>query len=160
MATPARQDLIDFVVHEAHLLDTRRLDAWNALFAPDGLYWVPLREDQTDGLNEASHLYEDALLRTLRIERLKNPRAFSQQPPSRCLHVLQQPVVETLDADAGRFMLRTPFHYTEARGGELLFLVGTARHRLVLHEGALRIAEKRVDLLNADAPLPMVQLFL
>lgn len=154
------QALIDFVVHEAHLLDQGDFDTWNTLFTPDGLYWLPLHAAQQDGLNEASYLYEDQLLRTLRIQRLKNPRAFSQQPPSRCLHVLQTPVVEQADDAQGRFVLRTPFHYTESRGGELLFLVGTARHHLVLHDGALRIALKRVDLLNAGAALPMVQLFI
>lgn len=154
------QALIDFVVHEAHLLDERELDTWNALFAPEGLYWVPLRPGQTDGLNEASYLYEDALLRDLRIQRLKSPRAFSQQPPSRCLHVLQTPVVEQADDVQGTYRLRTPFHYTESRGDDLLFLVGTARHHLVVHDGALRMALKRVDLLNAGAALPMVQLFI
>ena len=76
-----RQVLIDFVVNEAHLLDTRRYEEWNALFTDDAFYWVPLVPDQEDGLNHTSHLYEDKLLRELRIERLKSPRAFSQQPP-------------------------------------------------------------------------------
>ncbi len=164
MTTTARfscQDLIDFVVHEAQLLDSRRFDAWNALFAPEGIYWIPLRgEQQQDGLNEASYLYEDKLLRELRVERLKSPRAFSQQPPSRCQHVLQTPVVEQFDAAQGRYVLRTPFHYAEARGGEVQYLVGTARHHLCERDGALRIELKRVDLLNADSPLPMVQLFI
>lgn len=163
MTSPApitRQDLIDFVVNEAQLLDTRQYDAWNALFAPEAIYWVPLSAEQPDGVQHVSHLYEDELLRRLRIERLRSPRAFSQQPPSRCQHVLQTPVVEQFDLDAGCFATRTPFHYAEARDGEVTMLVGTARHRLVRHEGALKIALKRVDLLNADAPLPAVQLFI
>lgn len=156
----SRQDLIDFVVHEAWLLDGRQFEDWNALFAPDGIYWIPLTPQQQDGLNEVSHMFEDKLLRDLRIERLKSPRAFSQQPPSRCQHVLQTPVVVQCDDAAGRYTLRTAFHYAEARAGEVLHLVGTATHTLCTVEGALRIACKRVDLLNADAPLPMVQLFI
>ena len=93
-----RQDLIDFVVHEARLLDAKRYDEWNALFTDDAFYWVPLVPDQEDGVNHTSHLYEDKLLRELRIERLKSPRAFSQQPPSRCHHLLQVPAVEEFDA--------------------------------------------------------------
>lgn len=154
------QDLIDFVVEEAHLLDSRRFEDWNALFAPDGLYWVPLSAEQTDGEQHASLLHEDSLLRALRISRLRSPRAHSQQPPSRCQHLLQVPVVEAFDADAGRFVTRTAFHYTECRDGDCTALVGTARHHLVLHQGALRIALKRVDLINADAPLPAIQLFI
>lgn len=155
-----RQQLIDFVVNEAHLLDTRRYEEWNALFTDDAFYWIPLVPDQEDGLNHTSHLYEDQLLRELRIERLKSPRAFSQQPQSRCHHLLQVPVVEQFDANANRFVLRTGFHYTESQGDELQFYVGTFFHHLTVQGGALRMTLKRVNLLNCDAALPAVQLFI
>ncbi|MCW5232137.1 aromatic-ring-hydroxylating dioxygenase subunit beta [Verminephrobacter eiseniae] len=159
-STVTRQDLIDFVVHEARLLDTRRYEEWNALFTDDAFYWVPLAPDQEDGLNHTSHMYEDKLLRDLRIERLKSPRAFSQQPPSRCHHLLQVPVIEQFDAQANRFVLRTEFHYTESQGDELQFYVGSFLHYLTLQGGALRMTLKRVNLLNCDAALPAVQLFI
>jgi len=155
-----RQDLIDFVVNEAHLLDTRRYEEWNALFTDDAFYWIPLVPDQEDGINHTSHLYEDKLLRELRIERLKSPRAFSQQPQSRCHHLLQMPVVEMLDAEGNRFVVRTEFHYTESQGDELQFYVGTFFHHLTVQNGALRMTLKRVNLLNCDAALPAVQLFI
>jgi len=155
-----RQDLIDFVVREARLLDAKRFEEWNALFADEGIYWVPLTPGQEDGINHTSHLYEDKLLRDLRIERLKSPRAFSQQPPSRCHHLLQTPTVEEFDEAAGRFVVRSEFHYTEAQGDELQTYVGTCFHHLALQGGALRITLKRVNLLNSDAALPAVQLFI
>ena len=155
-----RQDLIDFVVNEAHLLDTRRYEEWNALFTDDAFYWIPLVPDQEDGINHTSHLYEDKLLRELRIERLKSPRAFSQQPQSRCHHLLQMPVVEMLDAEGNRFVVRTEFHYTESQGDELQFYVGTFFHHLTVQNGALRMTLNRVNLLNCDAALQAVQLFI
>lgn len=155
-----RQDLVDFVVNEARLLDTRRYEEWNALFTDDAFYWIPLVPEQEDGLNHTSHLYEDKLLRELRIERLKSPRAFSQQPQSRCHHLLQMPVVETFDTEVHRFVVRTEFHYTESQGDELQFYVGTFFHHLTVQDGALRMTLKRVDLLNCDAALPAVQLFI
>lgn len=160
MTEPTERQLIDFVVHEARLLDERRYEEWNALWSEDGIYWVPLVPDQPDGLNHSSHLYEDKLLRTLRIERLKSARAYAQQPPSRAHHLLQTPAVESADADANLFVLRTPFHYSEAQGDEIEFFVGTAFHHLVVEHGALRMRLKRVDLLNGDAALPAVQLFI
>ena len=156
----ARQDLVDFVVNEAHLLDTRRYEEWNALFTDDAFYWIPLVPDQEDGLNHTSHLYEDKLLRDLRIERLKSPRAFSQQPQSRCHHLLQVPTVEVYEPSANRYVLRTEFHYTESQGDELQFYVGTFFHHLTVQDGALRMTLKRVNLLNCDAALPAVQLFI
>jgi 3-phenylpropionate/cinnamic acid dioxygenase small subunit len=157
---PTRQDLIDFVVREAQLLDAKRFEEWNELFTDDAYYWVPLVPDQEDGINHTSHLYEDKLLRDLRIERLKSPRAYSQHPPSRCHHLLQTPTVETFDEAANRFVVRTEFHYSESQGDDLQFFVGTCFHHLTMQEGALKMTLKRVNLLNCDAALPAVQLFI
>jgi 3-phenylpropionate/cinnamic acid dioxygenase small subunit len=160
MTDISRQDLIDFVVHEARLLDEKRYAEWNALFTDDAMYWVPLVPDQEDGINHTSHLYEDKLLRELRIERLKSARAFSQQPPTRAHHLLQTPTVEVFDAAGNAFVVRSEFHYTEAQGDELQFFVGTCFHHLTVQDGALRMSLKRVNLLNCDAALPAVQLFI
>jgi 3-phenylpropionate/cinnamic acid dioxygenase small subunit len=160
MTAITRQDLVDFVVREARLLDARRFEEWNALFTDDGIYWVPLVPDQADGINHTSHMYEDKLLRELRIERLKSPRAFSQQPPSRSHHLLQAPTVESFDPEAQSFVVRCEFHYTESQRDELQFYVGTCFHHLTVREGALRITLKRVNLLNPDAALPAIQLFI
>ena len=158
MVTP--QQLIDFVVREAQLLDAKRFEEWNRLFTDDAYYWIPLAPGQEDGVNHTSHMYEDKLLRELRIERLKSPRAFSQQPPSRCHHLLQTPTVESIDEGANRYIVRCEFHYTESQGDEMQFYVGTCYHHLTLQEGALKMTLKRVNLLNCDAALPAVQLFI
>jgi 3-phenylpropionate/cinnamic acid dioxygenase small subunit len=160
MQTVTDKDLIDFVVRECRLLDAKQYEAWNALFTDDAFYWIPLAHGQTDPLNHNSHMYEDKLLRDLRIERLKSPRAFSQQPPSRCHHLLQVPTVEESDAAANRYVVRTEFHYTESQGDEMQFYVGTFFHHLTVRDGGLKMTLKRVDLLNCDAALPAVQLFI
>jgi 3-phenylpropionate/cinnamic acid dioxygenase small subunit len=159
--TTERQ-LVDFVVREARLLDDRRYEEWNALFTDEAFYWVPLTPGQPDGVNHTSHLYEDKLLRELRIERLKSARAFSQQPPARSLHLLQTPGVEAADAACpGEHLVRTVFQYAESQGDEMNSFVGVCWHRLVVDkDGALRIKQKRVDLINSDAALPAVQLFI
>jgi len=153
----AEPDLVRFVLHEARLLDECRYDAWFELFAADGVYWVPLTPDQPDGINHASLAYEDRMLLRIRIERLKR-RPPSQRPPSRGHHLLQTPTLEGT-ADAAQVM-RTSLHYTEARGDEQQFYVGTAIHHLVDDGGQIRIRLKRVDLINADAALPAIQLFI
>jgi hypothetical protein len=56
-------------------------------------------------------------------------------------------------------VVRTEFHYTETQGDDLLFLVGHMVHHLTVRDGALRMTLKRVNLLNPDAALPAVQLF-
>ena len=49
-------------------------------------------------------------------------------------------------------------HYVETRQDDQILLAITATHKLVLHEGKLRIANKRVDLLNCDAAFGSIQL--
>ena len=166
-ATPAERDiafgddaLVAFVAREARLLDARRYDEWLALFAEDGRYWVPLQGgDQADADTHNSLAFEDRLLLSLRIERLKDPRAHSQHPPSRGQHVLQRSTVLERDDTRGCYELHTPFVYIEARGGTQIVLAGSVRHRLIRADEDLRIALKRVDLLDAGAALPALQLF-
>ncbi len=160
MTAPIREELVDFVAHEARLLDEQRWDEWNALFADDGWYWLPASPAATDPLREAAHLYDDRLLREVRLRRLRSPQAHSQRLPGRCHHLLQAPTLLAGDVAAGTFELRTPFLYTELRAGHTVTLPGTARHTLVRVDGALRIRLKRVDLLHADQPLPAVEFYL
>ena len=148
----------DFIAHEAQLLDAQRYDEWLALFADDGRYWVPLRgAAQEEGALHNALADEDRLLLSLRIERLKNPRAHSQHPASRCQHVLQAPI--QLKAEEGDAELRTPFLYIESRGERQLMLAGSYTHRLTRVADDWRIRLKRVDLLDAGKALPAIQLF-
>ena len=150
----------EFIVHEARLLDERRHDEWLALFAEDCRYWVPLQgAAQQEGAPHNALADEDRLLLQLRIERLKSPRAHSQHPPSRCQHVLQAAVVTRDDSGDGLCELRTPFVYIESRGERQLMLAGTYLHRLVKVGSDWRIRLKRVNLLDAAAALPAIQLF-
>lgn len=156
---PSEQDLVRFVVLEARMLDEKRFDDWVELFTDDAYYWVPLTPGQTDPLNHTSLAYEDKFLLKLRVERLKSPLAFSQNPPSRCHHLLQSPEVEP-SAGKGEFLVRTPMIYTETRGDDSQRYAATAWHTLVWKKDRLRIRLKRVDILNCDAMLPSIQLFL
>ena len=95
MTAPTDQQLIDFVIREARLIDQHRFEEWLDLFAEDGFYWMPLEWGQTDPRLTTSLMYEDKLLLKIRVERLKGNRTFSQKPKSRCHHVLQTPQVDS-----------------------------------------------------------------
>jgi 3-phenylpropionate/cinnamic acid dioxygenase small subunit len=152
-------DLVDFVYHEARLLDEQRFDEWYELYTEDARYWMPLTRGQPDGVSHTSLMYEDKLLLRVRIERLKNPHSFSQQPRSHAQHVLQAPQVESVDAATGIAILRTPFFYMESQMDESVILSGVIWHHLVRSEGHIRIRLKKIELVNCDAALPSIQLF-
>jgi 3-phenylpropionate/cinnamic acid dioxygenase small subunit len=153
-------ELIDFVYHEARLLDEKRFDEWYELLTEDARYWMPLTRGQPEGETFTSLFYEDKLLLRVRIERLRHPNAYSQQQPSFCQHVLQQPAVETADPQLGRYVTRTPFVYFETQLDRQLILAGVTYHHLMVVAGALRMRLKKIELVNCDAVLPSIQLLL
>lgn len=160
MTFPSDKDLIEFVIAEARMLDEQRFADWLDLFAEDGYYWMPSEWGQTDTKLVGSLMYEDKLLLGVRIERLKGRRTFSQQPRSRCHHLLTVPTVDARDDAAGAYQVYTPFHYVETRLHEQNLYAGWARHSLVLVDGKLRIKLKRIDLVNCDAAFGNIQLFM
>jgi 3-phenylpropionate/cinnamic acid dioxygenase small subunit len=151
---------IDFVYQEARLLDEKRFDEWYDLLTEDFRYWMPLSRGQPDGELHTSLLYEDRLLLKVRIERLRHPNAFSQQQPSFCQHVLQQPRAEPGSGGSEGLLVRTPFLYVETQLDRQLVLAAVAWHRLVGAPSGLRLQHKKVELLNCDAALPSIQLLL
>lgn len=156
MMPVSREQLIDFVYDEARMLDEGRFDDWLALWLDDGYYWMPLDYKQTDPHLVTSLLYEDMFMLRLRVERLNGARTFSQKPKSRCHHVIQRPFVDVMEGE--RFVTNTSMHYVETRLDEQFLLALTAIHELRLVDGTLRIANKRVDLLNSDAAFGNIQL--
>jgi len=159
---PTDSELAAFVYAEARLLDEGRFEEWLALYTADAYYWMPLTPGQTDPLLHNSLMYEDTLLLRIRVERLAGQRTFSQQPRSRSHHLLQAPLVlhDEPAAVDGCHVVRTAFHYVESRQDTQTLYAGWTTHHLVREGDALRIRLKRVDLLNSDAALGGLQLFI
>lgn len=155
-----RDELMAFIYHEARLLDEQRFDEWLDLFAEDGRYWMPLEHGQTDRRLTASLMDEDLFLLRLRVERLNGSRTYSQKPRSRCHHVLQRPQIDVFDTNSDRYTVWTAMHYVETRQDRQDLYAAWTTHELTVIDGALRIRLKRVDLVNCDAALGSIQLFL
>lgn len=152
----SNDQVIDFIYAEARMLDEARFNDWLDLWLPTGHYWMPLDYKQTDPHLVTSFLWEDFFMLKLRIERLSGERTFSQKPKSRCLHVLNRPAIDEAREDG--FKVVTAMHYLETRMDDQLLLGVTATHDLAVVDGALKIAQKRVDLVNCDAAFPNIQL--
>ena len=155
-----------FVLAKAELLDQRALDDWTGLFTPDAVYWLPMDPAQVapgDGLNI---IYDDKPRLLDRVSRLQSGLAFSDEPDSSTSHVLSAvrvlPGVQASPV-AGARPLGPGEHVAVARA-----VIGRARQGRVdtFHARIawvlradgddLRIAMKRIDLLNARDPLPVL----
>ena len=91
-AVPPAQGLIDFVVREARLIDQQRFDEWLDMYADDAFYWMPLEWNQTDPRLTCSLMYEDKLLLSIRVERLKG--AAKLRPDSKMIVSREWPTGE------------------------------------------------------------------
>ncbi len=146
-----REECEDFLLHEARLLDEAKFDAWLALFTADAQYWVPSEPNQQSPHDTVSLMYDDRRLLETRVRRLASPRIYSQEPRSRTSRIVANATLEESGPDYA--LVRSKFMMIEFRRNEQRLFGGTCLHRLVRHEGALRIRLKRIDLLNCDAPL-------
>jgi 3-phenylpropionate/cinnamic acid dioxygenase small subunit len=140
-----------FVVHEARLLDEAKFDDWLALFTEDGWYWVPSEPGQLNPHDTVSLIYDDRRLLETRIRRLASPRMYSQEPRSRTSRMVGNVSIE--DTEGRAATIRSKFLMIEYRREQQRLFTGTAWYRLVQIDGTIRIAWKRVDLVNCDAPL-------
>jgi benzoate/toluate 1,2-dioxygenase beta subunit len=146
-------DCEGFLAHEARLLDEARFDEWLALFTPDAIYWVPSEPEQSSPFDTVSLMYDDRRLLETRVRRLASPRIYSQEPRSRTSRIVTNVSIEEADTGAGICVVRSKFMMLEFRRNEQRIFGGTYRHRLIRTAESTKIALKRVDLVNCDAPL-------
>jgi len=141
-----KAELEAFVLNEARLLDERRFAEWLALFAEDGVYWVPTLPGQGSPQEALSLFHEPKPLLAMRVARLQRTDAHVQAPPSRTVHHVS--AIETTDD----LEVRSALVVAEWRAGEARWFAGRVLHRLRRSAEGLRIVLKRVDLIDSEAP--------
>ena len=140
-----------FLYSEARLLDTHRLEDWLALFTDDATYWVPLAQNQTNPYEHSSIIHDDRTLLAIRVRQYAHPRAHARLPATRTVHQVGNVLVIEHSAE----IIRTAstlvlIEYRQERQRQWGALV---EHTLRRTSEGLRIAAKRVDLVNSEAEL-------
>ncbi len=80
--------VVEFLYHEAELLDDGRFADWLTLMTDDVIYWMPVRlnrekSDKPTYSDTMGYFSEDRETLRLRVERLKTDFAWAEDPPSR-----------------------------------------------------------------------------
>ena len=142
------RELEQFLFEEAALLDAGRFADWLACFAAECRYWVPVEPDADDPDQSLSIYDEDRALLAVRVDRLRRPNAYAFDPPPRTVHV-----VSNIQCwrDGAIYVIRSKLLMAEHRNETRRYFAATVTHRLVREAGVLRIALKRVDLIDCDA---------
>ena len=138
-----------FVLREARLLDEQRYAEWLELFADDAVYWIPTRPGQASPHEALSIIYEPKPLLAVRVERLVRGEMHVQSPPSRTVH--QVSAVE-VDGDVARSSLIVAEWRAGAFSEMSRLFAGRVTHKLRKDSGGLKIVQKRIDLIDGEAP--------
>lgn len=147
----ALRDAEQLLFREAWLLDQHRLEEWLDLFTEDATYWVPLERGQTDPWNTSSIIFDDRTLLEIRVRQYRHPRAHARLPAVRTCHQVGN--VMLLEAHANEARVGSSLVLVEYRKERQRVFGASVEHRLRRTPAGLRIAAKRVDLVNSEAEL-------
>ncbi|HXQ52531.1 MAG TPA: aromatic-ring-hydroxylating dioxygenase subunit beta [Stellaceae bacterium] len=152
MTTP---EIEQFLYREALLMDEHRYEEWLSLWTEDGIYWVPCSREPTDPTREVSIIYDDRSKLADRAAYLETGTV--REPDSRPLmrrvisSIATKPVSDLETEVTSNFIL------VEARDGGQFIWCGQSIHRLRRDGGDLKIAFKKVLLVNRSQPMPVLQ---
>jgi 3-phenylpropionate/cinnamic acid dioxygenase small subunit len=154
VAMNTRAEVEDFLFREARLLDDLKLDEWLQMFAPDGLYWIPIDENAPVA-SQGAIVFDTPLRREERVHHLLHTSFPAQSPRSRTIHCISNVMVHSQDtkvlvtSSQVIYEMRTG-DFAQKGIGHITPLVARVDHVLRSIQGHLRITEKKILLINRD----------
>ena len=152
MQVQSRADLVhdvsQFLFREARYADDHRYEDWEALWADDGIYWIPANGDDIDPERQMSIIYDNRSRIRLRVRQLMTGKRHTQEPQSRLRRIVGD--IEVLKADARELQVTcNTMIFESALRGDVIW---ASRNEFVLRrEGDdFKIARKKVVLVNND----------
>ena len=159
-------ECMEFLHHEAQLLDDGDLEGWLELLAEDIDYRVPVRTAlERCGAAEsfatnAFHMVEDlATLRT-RVARLASDHSWAETPPSRTRRLVGNVRAEETSRDS-EVAVRSNLFLFRAFGDQDPVIISCERHDVLRMEAdAWRLARRLVLLDHTSLPMINLAVFL
>ena len=157
-----------FLFDEAELLDDGEFERWLGLFTQDAVYWLPVDTSRREPRGGLNIIYDDRSRLEDRVRRLRSGYSHTEMPPSKTSHLIANLRIIDSEDDRGSWLPPDPSHVLVV--GRMIVAqsrrerTNTFHARVVwtlLRSGAqLAIRGKRIDLLDADGPLPALTFLL
>lgn len=146
-----------FLYREARFADEGDYDAWEELWTDDALYWVPIGGEGDNPESQMSVIYDNRNRISTRLKQLRTGKRYAQAPPSNLRRLLSN--IELLggrENPSGGVDLEVAANFLafESRSRGTHLWGGRTTYRLRHHAGDLRLAYKKVVLVDNDRPLP------
>lgn len=150
-------EVCQFLYREARHADENDYDAWEELWTDDALYWVPAGGADIDPLDQVSVIYDNRSRIATRLKQVRTGKRYAQAPPSNLRRLIAN--IELLggrsnpeggvDLEVGANFVA---YESRQRGNELWG--GRTTYRLRRVHGEIRLAYKKVVLVDNDKPIP------
>ena len=152
-----RFEVEQFLYREARYADEADYDNWEALWTDDALYWVPANGADTDPRREMSVIYDNRSRISTRLKQTRTGRRYAAAPASTLRRSLSN--IEFLggraNPDGGVDLeVGANFLLLESRARGTHLWGGRITYRLRKTADGLRLAYKKVALVDNDQPLP------
>jgi p-cumate 2,3-dioxygenase beta subunit len=146
VATTTREQVEDFLYHEAALLDAWRLEEWLALLTDDAIYRVPSNDRPDADPADTLFIIADNIDRLrARVVRLLDRNAHAEYPPSRTRRMISN--VRIVGEARETLQVETNFVvYRFRRDERIREYVGRYGYALRRAENGLRIARREAIL--------------
>lgn len=161
-----RMEIEDFFYHEADLLDDGKLLEWLELLTEDVEYEMPVRFTRERGskereFSEETHFFaDDRETLEMKVNRLENDSAWSENPPSRTRRIVGNVQVDEFDDESAD--VRSNFHLYRARRDSIehTVLSGERHDTIRWVDGEPRLTKREVFLDHTVLGTPNLSLFL
>jgi 3-phenylpropionate/cinnamic acid dioxygenase small subunit len=152
-----RFEVEQFLYREARYADENDYDAWEALWTDDALYWVPAGAETTDPGRQMSIIYDNRNRISTRLKQVRTGRRYAQAPPSHLRRLLSN--IEFLggrtNPDGGTDLeVGANFLVLESRARGTHVWGGRTTYRIRRADDTLKLAYKKVVLVDNDKPIP------
>lgn len=148
-----KHEIEEVLFDESGLLDDGRLDDWLAMYTEEALYWIPSNRDDINPMLHVSLIHDDREGMQERVWSIQSGVHWSQDPRSRTRHVIGN--VRILEDRGDEVVVTSNFALFEIRRaiyGDRHF-AGRQEHHLRRVDGSWKIAFRKIELLNNDAPI-------
>jgi len=141
-----------FLYREARYADEHDYEAWESLWTDDAIYWVPANGADNDPLTQMSILYDNRSRISTRLKQLRTGKRYAQAPPSNMRRMVTN--IEVLDSTSEECEVGANFVLLESRERGTEVWAGRTTYRIRLVDGELRLAFKKVVLVNNAVAVP------
>jgi 3-phenylpropionate/cinnamic acid dioxygenase small subunit len=140
-----------FIYREARLQDEHRYAEWEALWTDDAIYWVPANGDDIDPERHMSIIYDNRSRIGVRVRQLLSGKRHSQEPRSRLRHLVTN--IELVGCNGTETSAACNVMVYESNLREATIWAARTEYLLREEAGTLKMARKKVALVNNDKPL-------